>query len=118
MGFSEAAAECLIAPPYVLAAIWMFGCAVYGDKWHTRGIFVIVNAIMGIIGLALLGFTENVGSRYFGVFLATTSANSNVPCILTWYVVQRGHVLGQYLGCERTVKVRSRLIVSRARGHV
>lgn len=27
MGFTLAASECLIAPPYVAAAIWMFGCA-------------------------------------------------------------------------------------------
>jgi len=84
MGFSVAEAECLIAPPYVLAALWMFGCAWYGDKWHIRAPFIIVNAFMGIIGLCLLGFAKNNGARYFGVFLAVTSANSNVPCILTY----------------------------------
>jgi len=37
MGFSTGAAQCLIAPPYVLAAIWMYGCAVLGDKvGHTQ----------------------------------------------------------------------------------
>lgn len=30
MGFNLAMAECLIAPPYVVAAIWMFSCAVIG----------------------------------------------------------------------------------------
>jgi len=48
---------------------------------------------MGILGLALLGFTKNVGLRYFGVFLATTSANSNVPCILTF---QANNIRGQW----------------------
>ncbi|KAK5116386.1 hypothetical protein LTR62_007933 [Meristemomyces frigidus] len=93
MGFNTAMAECLIAPPYCVAAIWMYGCAWFGDKYHTRGPLIIVNAIMGVIGLALLGFTENVGVRYFGVFLATTSANANVPCILTF---QANNIRGQW----------------------
>jgi hypothetical protein len=93
MGFGEAAAECLIAPPYVVAALWMFGCAVFGDKYHIRGPLIIMNALMGVLGLGLLGFTHNVGVRYFGVFLATTSANSNVPCVLTF---QANNIRGQW----------------------
>jgi len=31
MGFSVAASQCLISPPYVLAAIWMFTCAWLGE---------------------------------------------------------------------------------------
>ncbi|RMZ22542.1 hypothetical protein D0859_13427 [Hortaea werneckii] len=84
MGFSVAASQCLISPPYVAAAIWMYTCAYFGDKYRLRAPFIIFNAIVGIVGLALLGFTENNGARYFGVFLATISANSNIPCILTY----------------------------------
>lgn len=93
MGFSVRDAQCLIAPPYVVAAIWMYGCAWYGDKHHIRGPLIIVNGVMGVIGLALLGFTENVGVRYFGVFLATTAANANIPCILTF---QANNIRGQW----------------------
>ncbi|KAI7127208.1 hypothetical protein KC352_g15442, partial [Hortaea werneckii] len=39
------------------------------------------------------GFTENNGARYFGVFLATISANSNIPCILTY---QANNIRGQW----------------------
>lgn len=84
MGFSTAEAQCLISPPYVAAAIWMFTCAYFGDKYRIRAPFIIFNAVLGIVGLALLGFTENNGSRYLGVFFATISANSNIPCILTY----------------------------------
>lgn len=84
MGFSVAASQCLISPPYVAAAIWMYTCAYFGDKYRLRAPFIVFNAIVGIVGLALLGFTENNGARYFGVFLATISANSNIPCILTY----------------------------------
>ncbi|KAK3711520.1 hypothetical protein LTR37_009511 [Vermiconidia calcicola] len=93
MGFGVAAAQCLIAPPYVVAAIWMFGCAVWGDAKHMRGPIIIVNAVLGLIGLPLLGFATNVGARYFGVFLAVTSCNANVPTILTF---QANNIRGQW----------------------
>ena len=93
MGFSEAASQCLVSPPYVLAAFTMFGCAWYGDKWHIRGPWVALNALYALIGLLLLGFVENVGARYFGVFLAVSGCNSNVPCVLTF---QANNIRGQW----------------------
>jgi hypothetical protein len=93
MGFGVAASQCLVAPPYVLAAIWMYTCAVLSDKYHLRGPFIIGNGIMGMIGLPLLGFATNVGARYFGVFLTVTAANANVPCILTF---QANNIRGQW----------------------
>lgn len=93
MGFNTAEAQCLIAPPYVLAAIVMFAFAWAGDKWHIRSPFVIANGCMGLLGLGLMGFASNVGVRYFGVFLATTAANANVPCVLTW---QANNIRGQW----------------------
>ncbi|KAK5135980.1 hypothetical protein LTR08_004234 [Meristemomyces frigidus] len=93
MGFSIAMSQCLIAPPYIVAAIWMFACAYVGDKYHIRGPLVIMNALMGVVGLGLLGFATHNGVRYFGVFLATTSANSNIPCVLTY---QANNIRGQW----------------------
>lgn len=93
MGFSVAEAQCLIAPPYILAAIVMFAFAWAGDKYHIRSPFIIANGCMGLIGIALLGYVHNVGVRYFGVFLATTAANANVPCVLTW---QANNIRGQW----------------------
>jgi len=37
---------------------------------------------MCIIGLALMGFHTNNAVRYFGVFLATAGANTNVPVVM------------------------------------
>lgn len=93
MGFSTAEAQCLIAPPYVAAAIVMYAFAWAGDKYHIRSPFIIVNGCVGLLGLALLGFVKNVGVRYFGVFLATSAANANVPCVLTW---QANNIRGQW----------------------
>jgi sugar phosphate permease len=71
MHFSVAKAQCLVAPPYVAAAIVMYVQAIYSDKWRMRGPIVAGNALMGLLGLGLLGYLEDPAPRYFGVFLAT-----------------------------------------------
>jgi MFS family permease len=71
----------------------MYGSAMLGDKYHIRGPIIIFNAILGLIGLPLLGYASNNGVRYFGVFLATISANANVPAILAY---QANNIRGQW----------------------
>ncbi|GLB14927.1 hypothetical protein AtubIFM61612_004732 [Aspergillus tubingensis] len=93
MGFSVAKAQCLVAPPYVAAAIVMYTQAVYADKWHLRGPIIAANAAMGLLGLALLGYLKESGPRYFGVFLATIAANANCPALVSW---QSNNVRGQW----------------------
>jgi MFS family permease len=93
VGFSIAKAQCLVAPPYVAAAIVMYGAAVLGDKYHIRGPIIAFNAPLGLIGLPLLGFARNNGVRYFGVFLAIIAGNANVPAVLTY---QANNIRGQW----------------------
>jgi hypothetical protein len=63
MGFSPAAANCLIAPPYIFAAFVMMGFAWAGDAYRVRSIWVIANGVIALIGLPLIGFSNNVGVR-------------------------------------------------------
>lgn len=93
MGFSPAAANCLIAPPYVFAAFVMMAFAWAGDKYHVRSPWILANGILALIGLPLMGFSSSIPVRYFGVFLATAAANANVPCVLTW---QANNIRGQW----------------------
>lgn len=93
MGFSVAASECLVSPPYVAAAIVMFTWAWLGDKYHIRAPFILINGIMLLIGLPLLGYAKGNGVRYFGVFLATIACNANVPTVLTY---QANNIRGQW----------------------
>ncbi|TVY81952.1 putative transporter [Lachnellula suecica] len=93
MGFSIAKAQCLVAPPYVAAAIVMYGFAMLGDKYHVRGPIVAFNALLGLVGLPLLGYAKNNGVRYLGVFLATIACNANIPAVLTY---QANNIRGQW----------------------
>lgn len=93
MGFSLAKAQCLVAPPYAAAAIVMYGQAHLADRWRTRGPIIIFNSILALIGLPLIGFSTKSGVQFFGVFLVTIGASSQVPAVLTY---QANNIRGQW----------------------
>lgn len=93
MGFSVGASQCLVAPPYALAAIVMFTTGWVGDKYHIRGPIIIFNMILCLIGVPIMGFAKSPAVRYFGVFLTTAGANSNVPAVMSY---QANNIRGQW----------------------
>lgn len=94
MGFSIGTSQCLAAPPYVLAGIVMWATSWLGDKYHTRGLILVGNALMCIIGLPLMGFAKGNTTRYAGVFLTVAGSNANVPALLAY---QANNVRGQWI---------------------
>ncbi|KAF2112115.1 major facilitator superfamily domain-containing protein [Lophiotrema nucula] len=93
MGFSVGASQCLVAPPYALAAIVMYTTGWLGDKYKIRGPIICFNMILCLIGLPIMGFHKSAAVRYFGVFLTTAGANSNVPATMAY---QANNIRGQW----------------------
>ncbi|KKY24692.1 putative phthalate transporter [Diplodia seriata] len=93
MGFSIAASQCLVAPPYIFGALVMYGTGYFGDRLHLRGPIIAFNMLLCIIGLPIMGFASNSGVRYFGVFLVTAGANANVPATMSY---QANNIRGQW----------------------
>lgn len=93
LGFEVGPAQCLVAPPYVFAALVMIAAAWVGDKYHIRGPLLIFNATMAIVGLAIMGYVETVGVRYFGIFLVCAGANGNIPQVMSY---QGNNIRGQW----------------------
>ncbi|KAG5981570.1 hypothetical protein E4U55_002826 [Claviceps digitariae] len=93
MGFSVGAAQCLVAPPYAFAGFVMFGTGWLGDKYRIRGPIIVANMLLCLVGLPIMGWASSAGVRYFGVFLVTAGANSNVPTVMSF---QANNVRGQW----------------------
>lgn len=93
MGFSVGASQCLVAPPYVLAGIIMHVSAWLGDKYRARGLILVANALLCIVGLPMMGFAKGNATRYTGVFLTVAGSNANVPALLAY---QANNVRGQW----------------------
>lgn len=91
-GFNTGQSQCLIAPPWVFTGLFMYAQAWLGDRHHLRGPFIAFNAIIALVGLALMGFCINNPVRYFGVFLVVAGASGNVPPVITYQANNiRGH---------------------------
>ncbi len=86
LNFSLAASQCLIAPPYAFSAILMYATSWVGDRYRVRGIIVVGNSLLGVIGLCVMGFHADSAVKYFGVFLAVGGVNANIPAIMTYQV--------------------------------
>ncbi|PLB40489.1 putative phthalate transporter [Aspergillus candidus] len=93
MGYDAGQSQCLVAPPFGLAGIVMFSTAWVGDKYRVRGLIIIFNSVLCIIGLAIMGFAENNPARYFGTFLAVAGCNANIPSCMAY---QANNVRGQW----------------------
>lgn len=71
----------------MLASGWL------GDKYHIRGPIIVFNAILSIIGLAVMTWSSSNAVRYFGVFLVTAGVNANVPTAMAY---QGNNIRGQW----------------------
>ncbi|KAH7037872.1 major facilitator superfamily domain-containing protein [Microdochium trichocladiopsis] len=93
LGFDVGQSQCLVAPPYVFAGFVMMLTGWAGDKYKVRGPLIICNMVLGLIGLPIMGWHPDPKVRYFGVFLVTAAANSNVPAVMSW---QANNIRGQW----------------------
>ena len=93
MGFTIAASQCLVAPPYTWGAILMYAESWFGDRYHVRGPQILLNCVLGIIGLALMGWVSSTGVRYFGIFLTTGAVQATIPQIMSY---QANNIRGQW----------------------
>lgn len=92
MGYSVAMSQILSFPPYVLAAVWMFGTAWVADHYQKRGLIIIFNCAWTVVGVCMMAFLSNPGARYTGVFFGVAAANSNVPSLLSY---MHNNIVGQ-----------------------
>ncbi|CAN6632332.1 thiamine pathway transporter Thi73p [Trichomonascus vanleenenianus] len=84
MGFTSVNAQGLSAPPYVLTSILTAGLSYLSDKWLQRGLVLSVTAAVGAVGFLILALCDNVGARYFAVYLATAGVFPCVPVLIAW----------------------------------
>lgn len=92
MGYSIAMSQILSFPPYAVATIWMFTTAWLADHYRKRGIIIIWNCTVAVIGVCMMAFATGSGTRYAGVFLGVAGANSNVPSLLSY---MHNNIVGQ-----------------------
>ncbi|OAL49636.1 MFS general substrate transporter [Pyrenochaeta sp. DS3sAY3a] len=94
LGYSVKKTFLMSAPPAVAAVPWVMFCSWAADKYKMRAPFIIVNALVGIIGMMIVAYAKNGEARYFGIFMGLAGANANIPTALAW---QANNIRGQSL---------------------
>ncbi|CAN6607643.1 high-affinity nicotinic acid transporter [Trichomonascus vanleenenianus] len=84
MGFTSVNAQGLSAPPYVVTSILTAGLSYFSDKWLQRGLVLSITAAVGAAGFLILALADNLGVRYFAVYLATAGVFPCVPILIAW----------------------------------
>ncbi|TFK74581.1 MFS general substrate transporter [Pluteus cervinus] len=84
MGWSTAASLLLSAPPYGPALITSMLFSWLSDKTKHRGAFIIIQALICVVGVVLMAFAKSNSVRYFGTFLANAGNAGTIPGILAY----------------------------------
>ncbi|KAF5310733.1 hypothetical protein D9619_007895 [Psilocybe cf. subviscida] len=90
-GFTNALAQLLTVPPYVVSAIVMVSFSFSSDRVQNRGLFMVVSSAIGGIGyLLLILVPHNNHARYFATFCITSGTYTTIGLVIAWF----GHNLG------------------------
>jgi cyanate permease len=94
MGYDVGKVFLLSAPPAVAAVPWVMFCSWMADRTKLRAPFVILQAVIGIVGMMIVAYAKKNEARYFGIFMGLAGANANIPTALAW---QANNIRGQSL---------------------
>ncbi|KIM46707.1 hypothetical protein M413DRAFT_440295 [Hebeloma cylindrosporum] len=90
-GFTNALAQLLTVPPYVVSTIVMVAFSFTSDRLQSRGFLMVISSCIGGVGyLLLLGVPDNNRVRYFATFCITSGTYTTIGLTIAWF----GHNLG------------------------
>jgi hypothetical protein len=94
MGYGVDKVFLLSAPPAVAAVPWVMFCSWAADRTKMRAPFIVLQALIGIVGMMIVAYAKKNEARYFGIFMGLAGANANIPTALAW---QANNIRGQSL---------------------
>ncbi|KAF8653322.1 hypothetical protein AX16_004022 [Volvariella volvacea WC 439] len=84
MGWSVTASLLLSAPPYGPAIVTTMFFSWLSDRQKHRGAYIIIQAIICVVGVVLMAYAKSNEVRYFGTFLANAGNCGTIPGILAY----------------------------------
>ena len=104
LGYSAAHAQLLTIPPYVAGCLVTVAFGMLSDRWTMRGPFVLIGALLGLIGYVILYATREAVVGYVGTIIASCGLFPAAACVLAWTGgnvggdVKRGVVIAMTIG--------------------
>jgi len=85
LGFTNANAQLLTVPNYAVAAVVLVGTCWISDRRQSRGIYLFIMSLVGVVGFLLLLFVQNVHVRYFATFCIVSGTYACIGVTIAWY---------------------------------
>ncbi|KZP33760.1 MFS general substrate transporter [Athelia psychrophila] len=90
-GYTNAIAQLLTVPPYVVAAVVLALFGTGSDRLQSRGFFMATSSTIAGIGyILLLTVLTNVKVKYFAVFCITAGTYTTIGIAIAWFAHNLG----------------------------
>ncbi|BEJ10795.1 hypothetical protein CspHIS471_0102170 [Cutaneotrichosporon sp. HIS471] len=84
LGYKGTKIQLMSVPPYVVSAVFALACCWASDRLKMRGPFVILSALVSVIGYAMYRGSTDKHVRYGALFLQVMGAYTVAPLQSTW----------------------------------
>lgn len=84
LGYKGTRIQLMSVPPFVASAAFALACCWASDRLKMRGPFVILSALVSVIGYAMYRGSEDKHVRYGALFLQVMGAYTVAPLQSTW----------------------------------
>ncbi|KAJ3923462.1 major facilitator superfamily domain-containing protein [Lentinula edodes] len=85
LGYRAIDAQLFTVPPYALACVCTLVSAYLSDRLNLRGPFIIITALLGIVGFIMLLCSNSSTLSYVAMFFATSGVFSADAVFCTWF---------------------------------
>jgi MFS family permease len=84
LGYRGISTQLHSVPPYACSAVFAIASCYFSDSFRHRGLFVIVSALISIVGYALFLASTDNQVLYGSVFLQVIGAYTMAPLLSSW----------------------------------
>lgn len=84
LGFDKLKTQYLTIPVYAVSSISVLTISIISDRMKLRGPFILVSALVGLIGYSIILGSKNDSVKYFGCFLSSVSLYTVAGLNITW----------------------------------
>jgi predicted MFS family arabinose efflux permease len=113
LGYKGTKIQLMSVPPFVASAAFALICCWASDRLKMRGPFVILSALVSVIGYAMYRGSDDKHVRYGALFLQVMGAYTVAPLQSTW---MREYLNKAKEGGGATPRDRARALAHRERG--
>ncbi|BFZ59457.1 hypothetical protein YB2330_000467 [Saitoella coloradoensis] len=82
LGYPTTTSQLLTVPVYVAGCLGVLIFCYFSDRWRMRSPFIVLGAVLDLIGWGIAYGSNNIHVRYFAMFLATIGSYAGIVSVV------------------------------------